>query len=134
MEATYKGVKNDDWLRTNNWNRSHRKEDNFMMGYKIVGIDETNLLTLVDCRIYGTRAANTCCVWVSGEEYTQGSGKAGGGGYDRASAAVAEAVKGAGYELSEDISGVGDSAVERALLAIGKEIYKGPVHLIKCHG
>ena len=63
--------------------------------------------------------------------YTTGKGKAGGYGYHKASAAVQDAITSAGIDLygsaytgtpdftiSASISGVGDSAIQSALLAI----------------
>lgn len=51
-----------------------------------------------------------------------GSGKAGGYGYNRMSAAVSDAIKEAGFKLDKDIAGVGESAVKEALLAISVEM------------
>jgi len=47
-----------------------------------------------------------------------GAGSAGGGGYDKQSAALACAIDSAGIKLSEDISGVGPGAIRDALGAI----------------
>ena len=47
-----------------------------------------------------------------------GSGTAGGYGYDKQSEAVSRAIESAGIKLSEDIGGVGPSAIREALDAI----------------
>lgn len=47
-----------------------------------------------------------------------GAGSAGGGGYDKQSAAVSAAIESAGIKLSKDISGVGPTAIREALGAI----------------
>jgi hypothetical protein len=47
-----------------------------------------------------------------------GAGSAGGGGYDKQSAAVSAAIESAGIQLSEDIGGVGPTAIREALGAI----------------
>lgn len=54
-----------------------------------------------------------------GYPYFAGSGHAGGGGYNKLSAAADRAIKAAGITLSESIYGCGERAVEDALYAIG---------------
>jgi hypothetical protein len=78
-------------------------------------------------RIYGTGAANTACLWINTTNkkhpyglHVSGSGKAGGYGYHRASAALGEAIHNAGFTLSESISGRGESAMREAMLALAK--------------
>ena len=51
-----------------------------------------------------------------------GAGSASGYGYDKQSAAVSAAIESAGIELSEDIGGVGPSAIREALGAIMKAL------------
>jgi hypothetical protein len=109
--------------QTDNFNRSHRKENHFYKEYLVI---TPNLQQIISCRMYGTGAMNYCCIWVrvipQGEQYAthtiSGTGKAGGYGYHRESAAAHDAITAAGYILSESISGVGESAIERALVAI----------------
>lgn len=102
----------------------------------------------VDCRGYMSRSRQASTVyasiWVHGAEvYTSGAGKAGGYGYHKGSAAIQSAIDSAGIELYGDvyegytgdmtpaekralskrrarISGVGESAIRAALLAIAK--------------
>ena len=58
-------------------------------------------------------------IWIqSSGIYTSGKGKAGGYGYHKESAAIGDAIKSAGIELSKDIEGLGDGAIEEALKAI----------------
>jgi hypothetical protein len=67
-----------------------------------------------------------CSIWIHGAGvYTSGHGKAGGGGYDKYSAAFADALNSAGVVLSENIAGVGNSAIERACEAIVKTLGVG---------
>lgn len=49
-----------------------------------------------------------------------GSGSAGGYGYDKPSAAAGEALRNAGFALEKSISGVGESAIREAVLAVAK--------------
>ena len=91
---------------------------------------ERGIETLVDARLYMGRsaAASTvyCSVWIRSEgRHWSGRGSAGGYGYHKASAALAGALRSAGWELDTDISGVGDGAMTEALLAIGRAL-KGP--------
>jgi len=53
-------------------------------------------------------------------EYFTGSGFASGCGYDKESAAMADAVESAGITLDEDISGRGNPPLREALEAIAK--------------
>jgi hypothetical protein len=71
--------------------------------------------------------------------HTQGSGRAGGYGYHRPSAAAGEAIRNAGFELLTDegkpcdIGGVGDSAIEQALCAIADAIGLKDYALVRSH-
>ena len=114
--------------------RSHRKEGKcFLDVYQVVNIDPASgygtsygamhASVPVELRIYGTGGSNSACLWVNADPlHTQGSGRAGGCGYHRPSAAAGEAISNAGFALSKGISGVGDSAIESALCAIAKAI------------
>lgn len=126
---------------------AHRK-DTLIEGYKILTHDG---VAIVDCRIYGTKAANYACLWVHhGDTHRSGSGKAGGWGYHRPSAAVQAAITNAGYGLygspykEQDtpaaarqrcyIGGVGDIAVEAALMAIAKTLVgRRKLLTVKCY-
>ena len=79
--------------------KAHRKENHFFKGLKIVSFNtETKEFSEpIDVRWYGTQAVTYCCIWgtIKGV-YFNGSGKAGGYGYDRSSAAFSEALESAG--------------------------------------
>lgn len=53
-----------------------------------------------------------------GIDYASGSGKAGGGGYHKESAAMQEALNVAGFTFAEPFDGCGDGAMTDALNAI----------------
>ena len=75
---------------------------------------------VVSLRLYWP-GQSTCyaAIWTQcGEHHSSGTGKAGGGGYDKKSAAAAEAIRNAGWELSEDIDGRGQSAIREAVKAM----------------
>lgn len=76
-----------------------------------------------------------CSVWVHGKDfYTSGHGQAGGGGYDKASAAFAAAVDSAGIQLAADVDGRGDQAVRDAMHYIADATGCGFVRCITSHG
>lgn len=74
-----------------------------------------------------------CSIWATKPDFhTGGHGKAGGYGYHKLSAALDDAITSAGIKLNMAISGVGDGAMDRALLAIGKAVAPGTdLHLIQ---
>ena len=78
-------------------------------------------------RIYGSKqgrgSRNYASLWIQPVDYgtgltSAGHGWASGWGYHRPSAALQEAIRSAGWSLSEDIDGRGDRATEDALRAI----------------
>lgn len=114
--------------------------------YNIIGKIRTTsgkleLREIVTCRFYMGRSASAsvvyCSLWVHGSNfYTAGHGQAGGYGYHKQSAAVAEAIRSADIELFGDqyrrdntakrnkqpahISGCGSQAATDALCAIAR--------------
>lgn len=113
----------------------YRRESSFWRGVKLLDLDTGK--TAVDVRFYGKSATIYCVVWIWHDALTdsaRGYGKAGGYGYHKASAAMAEALQRAGVTLSRDIGGVGDSAIESALNALAVYIdIKRPL-IVTAHG
>lgn len=104
--------------RTERYNSRHRK-DELDHSYKTI---TKEFETIVDCRTYSTDRMAYCCIWINHKKlYKSGSGSAGGYGYDRESAAVADALYNAGIDIN-NISGRGGSAVEQAIMAITKKL------------
>ena len=66
-------------------------------------------------------------------EHRQGSGTAGGGGCCKLSAAAGEAIRNAGFDLSENIEGVGTSAVRDAMRAIADALGYPEAMLFETH-
>ena len=87
----------------------------------------------ITLRLYGTGTKNYAALWIAGNDDRRGTGQAGGYGYHRPSAAVSEAIRNAGIELDEDISGVGDAAIRTALMAIAKAFKVKRPALIEAH-
>lgn len=65
-----------------------------------------------------------CSIWLHGQG--SGHGSAGGGGYDKYSAALGDAIASAGIALDKDIRGRGESACREALEAIADAMGIGP--------
>ena len=105
-------------------------------GWKALTIKNGKMWELVDLRIGCTDGAAYACVWVcTGSGYGVGSGRAGGYGYHRASAAAGAALHNAGVTLSEDINGRGDSAIWEAVQAVGDYLAGGsPVYVVEFYG
>lgn len=124
--------------------RENRKESAFMQEYAVIfphlqkqrrysGDMPPRAFASITLRIYRTDSRAYACIWIHWPEsaphagdsvYVSGGGYAGGYGYHRASAAAAAAIRDAGINLSQSISGVGDSAIESALCAIARALSK----------
>lgn len=121
--------------------RSHRKESachlhtfqvlDFAPGEARRDHSQNRVWPEIELRVYvspKSGAAVTACLWVNVPAnakypdgiHTQGSGKAGGGGYDRKAGAAWGAIHNTGFELSEDISG--SNEIPAALHAIALEM------------
>ena len=88
----------------------------------------------VQARIYGTGTNCYVCLWVhSSTVNTSGSAKAGGYGYHKGSVALEHAIGNAGFALSGNIGGVGESAMREALLAIAEAVGIKRPALVEAH-
>lgn len=132
MKATYNATAKTSFTT------KHRNEGkSYFSSYSIISLadkphDSGSIGVKIELRIYGTGTANTACLWVTVPEkwerdketakrvHTYGSGKAGGGGYHRASAAAHYAITNAGFTLSEPIDGRGEGPIREALMAMAK--------------
>lgn len=94
---------------------------------KVVGVLDNRIRTLVEARFYMGRSRSSSTVyasfWVMGGDYLAGHDKAGGWGYHKQSAALGGAIRNAGITLDARIDGVGEGAMEDALLAIAAEVF-----------
>ncbi len=99
----------------------YRRENSFWRSYSLIDLDAGEDVAVV--RFYGSGATVYCVAWVWGEiEGARGYGKAGGYGYSKASAAMAEALHSAGFLFDGSIGGVGETAMKDALLAIAAHV------------
>ena len=115
MKATFKETKN------NAINYGVKKE--LVSTWNVIVNSNDGLKNIITARCYMGRSASAstmyASIWIYDEKHhTSGSGKAGGYGYHKQSAAISDAIESAGIELNEDISGRGDSAIKEALEAI----------------
>lgn len=108
--------------------------------FNLITFKKGEFKTPVTARCYMGRSSQAsvvyACIWAhTGEISVSGKGSAGGYGYHKASAAIDEAISSAGIELygspygrdeepnrKASISGVGDTAIELALRAIGRAL------------
>jgi len=106
------------------FNRNHRKEKHFYESYTLVTYKRgEGFKELIDLRLYATQARHYAAVWVrQPEDFRSGTGWAGGYGYNRMSAAAADAFRNAGYEFDHGISGRGETAVHAAMWAIARSL------------
>lgn len=118
-------------------NINHRKEKNFMHSYILVICEDNKMKEIAEMRIYGTNAMNYACLWVHDSKndiYCNGSGRAGGYGYHRPSAAASDAFLKAGIKLSESISGRGGQMIGISLNALAKHLGYENIMIIEAHG
>lgn len=91
----------------------------------------------VTVRCYMGRSRNAsqvyATIWIHGGHNmcSSGSGRAGGYGYCKSSAAVGDAIRNTGIKLSKSISGVGRSAIEDAITAICKAMGHNKIHIVR---
>lgn len=90
--------------------------------------------SIVTLRLYWPGTVCYACLWAnSTPAHTQGSGKAGGGGYCKASSAAGQAIRNAGFTLDRSIDGVGVGAIREALKAIAAELGHPEAMLHEAH-
>ena len=132
MKATYTPT-----VKTS-FKTAHRKEYKLHQEYSALVPDLNypgKARAVVTLRTYWPAQTAYACLWVHGSDiHTFGSGSAGGYGYCKESAAAAEAISNAGFELSGNISGVGTRAIEDAVLAIAAAIGRPDALLHVAHG
>lgn len=85
-------------------------------------IDPADGKAVVTLRIYWPGTVAHACVWINGGFgfRARGAGRAGGGGYCKASAAAGAALADAGVRLEGDIDGRGLEAIGGAVRALGE--------------
>ena len=112
-------------MKKNAVNYGGKKE--LISSWDVIVNTDDGLKNIMTVRCYMGRSANASTVyasiWIYGEKHhTSGTGKAGGYGYHKASAAISDAIRSAGIELDENIAGRGDSATEESLEAIASAL------------
>lgn len=116
---------------------SQRKERGFYR--QLSALDPRDGSAIVTARFYwpGRDGASNCycCVWIHGDKaHGSGSGKAGGYGYHKESAALLDALNAAGAYIDTDIAGRGDGAMRDAVKALALKVTgKRKVFLHEAH-
>jgi len=91
--------------------------------------EAAEMTPIVDARIYmgrtNTASVVRCSIWIGEHATWSGYGSAGSYGYHKASAALEQAIKSAGWQLDTDIHGGSPGAMRDALRAIARSL-KGP--------
>lgn len=113
------------------FNVNYRRENNFWCEY--IALDK-DFYDWVDCKFYCTNGGTvTCCIWVSGKYHFNATGKAGGWGYEKKSAALQDALNNAGIVLNESIWGTG--MIKETIKALAtKTSGKRNIHIIESFG
>lgn len=134
MKATYSPTAKTSFTT------SHRKEGKcFFSAMQVIDLaaepyNGTSVHAVIEARLYGTGSKNYAALWVHLPGlHTSGTGSAAGSGYHRPSAALAKAIHNAGFTLSKDIDGRGESSMRDALLAIAAAIGIKRPALIEAH-
>lgn len=89
------------------FNINHRRENYFYRGFKVL---DSKFNEILDVRFYASNGAHSCCIWLYDSKtklYTRGSGRAGGLGYNRESAAFEEALENCGFDYIPRFGGSG---------------------------
>lgn len=138
--------------------RNYGDKKETMDCYTLVAYYKGEFYNVITCRTYMGRSSSASTVYASlwvhrpsrtgkGELHCAGHGSASGYGYHKSSAAIDEAITNAGIELygsaydrrngEEDltgrchINGVGETAIDAALMAIGRALGFNKLHLVK---
>ncbi|OQB45004.1 MAG: hypothetical protein BWY01_01495 [Synergistetes bacterium ADurb.Bin155] len=97
-----------------------------LQGVRVVyEVADSSLTEVARAQVYGNPGGSTyALVWVNygACEGRVGAGSARGYGYHKPSAAIAGALKDAGFELNVNIAAAGDRAIDDALLAVAKAV------------
>ena len=104
---------------------SYRRSKRRLKGFcrEIAAICPSTGRVVVTARFYYPTSVAYCCVWIHGENKPgTGRGKAGGYGYHKESAALADALGDAGVILDESISGHGNRAMIDAIEAVARAV------------
>lgn len=108
------------------FNTNYRKEEHFTGSFAVIDLNQTpsalDLEAAVELRIYQTNLVTYACFWTRHNIFASGTGRAGGCGYHKPSSASQDAMHNAGFSLSIDIDGVGDSGIYEAMAGIARLI------------
>lgn len=121
-------------IKENQYNARQQDTKELIHAMSVVAVDHYGKIAEpVAARFYMGKSATAsvvyCAIWV--DDCCSGKGTAGGGGYHKQSAALAEAIRSAGIELDTDIDGRGDTLMKEALVAITRMLgFTGEIKII----
>jgi hypothetical protein len=119
--------------------KSHRKESYFTDEYAVINISPSiewyNRQVMI-VRFYYTQTTAYCCIWIHSTKDTpsaSGSGKAGGYGYHKGSAAFEYALREAGIKFDTHIAGTGDYYYNDILTKIATKLGYTNIYIHHAH-
>jgi len=100
------------------------RDKELIQGFKAIRKSDGQIM--IDVRVYMGRSSNAsvcyAIIWLQGEIYGRGVGKAGGYGYDKRSSAVCHAMRDLG--VASDVREIADSGeISRALKIMYRDIF-----------
>jgi hypothetical protein len=114
---------------------AHRKEKQPFYSFSLIDLDNAEESAVIRLYYSASGARNYACLWILRDGfYASGSGKAGGYGYHRPSAAAQEAFTRAGVKLAEPIDGRGDSEIEYAMRALADHMGIARSMILRANG
>lgn len=123
----------------NGKNLSNDKE--LAYAYSLVGVKAGKPIDVATVRMWVGRRADGigklyCTIWAGNDAvHTAGHGSVSGCGYHKPSAALDSAFRSAGIEMDTHIDGVGEAAMEAALIALGVKLgYRAKSLSVFSHG
>lgn len=109
---------------SNGLNYGSEKETTYT--FVVVAHHKGDLKEVLACRCYMGRSRNAetvyASIWTFGPKWLSGTGKAGGWGYCKTSAAINEAIRSAGIKLDKGIHGAGIERAMEAMTAIARAL------------
>ena len=92
-------------VKAGTFNANYHKEKGFYKSIQVFDMQDNKIKHSIDARFYETKNRIYCCLWVTAskdkasKDWFNGSGYAGGYGYDMESASLADALRNAGFKF-----------------------------------
>ena len=118
------------------FNANYRKEKGFYKSIQVFDMQDNKIKHSIDARFYETKSRIYCCIWITASrdkvniEWFNGSGYAGGYGYDMESASLWKALLNAGFKF-DNLSASGRTV--EALEALGEYLGYNNILTVVAH-